>query len=51
MRGYIASHPEGWRDWPIETPATILTEHQSREEGNGANSSRLHVKAWEMWKG
>ena len=32
------THPEGWRDWPVETPAT------SRVSGDGANSIRLQQR-------
>ena len=42
--GHSCTHPEGWRDWPYETPAT------SRKR-DGANSIRLQLKAWEMWVG
>src|SRR5580704_11494988 len=35
-RAYSWTHPEGWRDWPDETPATTVT---SRREG--ANSRQM----------
>src|SRR5882762_8455107 len=40
---HSCTHPEGWRDWPYETPAT------PRYGGKGANSIRLQQQAWEMW--
>src|SRR5271155_5267144 len=30
------THPEGWRDWPIETPATTVTSQRE-----GANSREM----------
>src|SRR4051794_2046538 len=37
------THPEGWRDWPDETPATPATYATSRE---GANSCEMWQRKW-----
>src|SRR3954470_10768730 len=42
---HSSTHPEGWREWPDETPPTIPVSAL----GNGGNSNRLQDDmAWEM---
>src|ERR1700726_293169 len=41
---HSSTHPEGWRDWPYETPATS-------RKGTVPIPSGSNYKAWEMWKG
>src|SRR6201992_3337093 len=41
---HSSTHPEGWRDWPYETPATS-------RKGTVPNPSGSNYKAWEMWQG
>src|ERR1700735_1319011 len=40
------THPEGWRDWPYETPATTVTSQReganSREMCGGPSCSSPH---------
>src|SRR6478752_6794900 len=45
MPGTHTPHQEGWRDWPIEAPATT----SDLGPRGGANSSRSRQKAWKMW--
>src|SRR5215472_7683360 len=42
-RSHSSTHPEGWREWPYETPATS-------RKGTVPIPSGSNYKAWEMWK-
>src|SRR3712207_2708561 len=43
VRAHITPHQEGWRDWPVEAPATIAGESLERCQVQQAG------EAWEMW--
>src|SRR5476649_2740825 len=43
FRAHSWTHPEGWRDWPYETPATISRERER------CQFHQAPTKAWEMW--
>ena len=40
-RSHSCTHPEGWRDWPYETPPTCSRSHAGMQ---GGNSIRLQTK-------
>jgi len=43
FRAQSSKHPEGWRDWPIETPPTIPRKRETVAIPSGSKTT-----AWEM---
>src|SRR6266545_5932833 len=44
-----STHPEGWRDWPYETPPTALRGTVAIPSGTKTNAWEMRLRASSPW--